>query len=67
MRAVLETLTTLARFVGMLILELILAIFIYTYLALMHQDTFGWLAKISQDVLDGMVVWMELVLPTLTN
>ncbi len=67
MSAALDTLATLVRFVGMLILELILAIVIYTYLALNHLETFGWLVRLSKDVLDSLVGWMEFLMPELSN
>jgi len=67
MSAPLSTLVTLARFVGMVILELILAIVIYTYLALNHLETFGWLVKLSKDILDMLTAWMEFLMPELAN
>ena len=67
MSAVLNTLSTLGRFIGMVVSELILAIFIYMYLALNHLETFGWLVKLSKDVLDGFIVWLEFLMPELAN
>jgi len=61
------SIATLVRFVGMLILELIVAIAIYTYLALNHLDTFGWLVRMSKYVLDIVVAWMEFLMPSLAN
>ena len=67
MSALFSILGTLARFVGMVLLELILAIAIYTYLALSHLETFGWLVKLSKDILDMLIAWMEFLMPELAN
>lgn len=63
----LRTLIALVQFAGMVVLELALAIMLYVYLALYDLDTFGWLVRMSKNILDSAILWMESLLPELSN
>ena len=67
MSAVARTLIALVQFAAMVVLELILAIMVYVYLALHDLETFGWLVKISKGILDSAIRWMEVLMPQLSN
>ena len=62
-----RTLIALVQFAAMVVLELALAIILYVYLALYDLDTFGWLVRLSKNVLDSAIVWMDTLLPELSN
>ena len=63
----LRTVLALIQFVAMVILELALAIMTYVYLALYDLETFGWLVRISKNVLDSAISLMEQLMPELSN
>lgn len=64
---VMRTLAALIQFAAMVVLELASAIILYVYLALYDLDTFGWLVRLSKGILDSAIVWMESLMPDLSN
>ncbi|HFB2048516.1 MAG: hypothetical protein HRT83_03735 [Hyphomicrobiaceae bacterium] len=60
-------LSVILKFVLIVALELVLAVFVYTYLATFDLQTFSRLVKISKDILDFLITRMEIFLPEITN
>ncbi|MEL6873714.1 MAG: hypothetical protein AAFO62_13175 [Pseudomonadota bacterium] len=52
--AIFATLLAIIRFTALLILELVVAILIYSYLALYHTELFGFLARQASVVFDQL-------------
>jgi hypothetical protein len=49
-----------ASVIGLLVLELVASMLLYTYLNLRHVETFGWLVRLSKGVLDLLARQLEI-------
>ncbi len=57
----------LVRAIGLLIVELVVAMLVYVYLALYNLELFGSLVRVARDVLNIMIDQMEYFFPAQTN
>ena len=55
LRPLLTSLSVVALLVTIVVLEIVVAMFAYTYLALNHVETFGYLIGLSRNVLNFFV------------
>ncbi|MEO1265335.1 MAG: hypothetical protein AAFV26_06495 [Pseudomonadota bacterium] len=60
----LATVMAIVRFSILLLLELIMAILLYSYLALYHTELFGYLARQARWVFDQLAIMIDTFLPS---
>lgn len=63
----LRAVAAVAHVVALLVVELVTAMLVYTYLNLYHVQTFGSLVRLAKNVLDTMVAQLEYWFPVTAN
>ncbi len=65
--AMLTSVGVLARVLALLVVELIISMLVYIYLALYNLELFGSLVRVARDVLNVMISQFEYFFPAQTN